>query len=103
MFVYNISVQVNKQIETDWLQWQQAEHIPQIRATELFSECRLYKLLEHEHEDTSTYIIQYTTDTKEKYEDYVTKYAAAFQLKTFEKFGNSFIAFRTVMQQLYKN
>ncbi len=103
MFVYNISIKVDRLIEESWLSWQQQEHIPDIIATGFFSECRVFKLLDHDNEEGPTYIIQYFTATKEKYDEYVTKHAKDLQKKAFEKWGDSFLAFRTLMQQVYGN
>ncbi len=100
MIVYNISVKVDNNIEQNWLVWQQHEHIPEIIATGLFSDCRLFKLLDHDHEESSTYVIQYSTDAREKYDQYVSIHAKKLQQKAFEKWGNSFIAFRSLMQQI---
>ncbi len=101
MFVYNISVKLDSNIVESWLTWQKEEHIPQVIATGLFYECKIFKLLDHDEEEESpTYIIQYFTSTKESYYEYAAKYAKGLQVKAFEKWGDSFLAFRTLMQQV---
>ncbi len=102
MIVYNISIQIDSHIEKEWLAWEQEEHIPEIMSTGLFNEYRVFKLLDHDHEENSTYIIQYSTDTREKYDKYVLLYVKDLQQKASEKWGNSFVAFRTLMQEVIK-
>ena len=36
MFLYNVTVGIDKDAEQEWLQWIKAEHIPEIMRTEMF-------------------------------------------------------------------
>src|SRR6266496_2943928 len=98
MFVYNITVKVDNKIVQQWLQWQREVHIPEIMATNLFTDNKIFKLLEQDDDDTSTYVLQYFAETKENYYRYINEYAPGFREKALEKWGNNFIAFRTLMQ-----
>ncbi|MEO7800874.1 MAG: DUF4286 family protein [Ginsengibacter sp.] len=100
MIVHNLSVKVDHQIEEAWLQWQQEEHIAEILKTQLFIDCKIFKLLNLEEDRSSTYIIQLSTDDRKKYELYQSKYAEDQRLKAFKKWGNAFIAYGTLMQQV---
>jgi hypothetical protein len=70
-------------------------------ATKLFIENKILRLLDQYDTDSSTYIVQYLTDKKEKYDRYLNEYASLFRGKAFEKWGNSFVAFRTLMQVMH--
>ena len=98
MFVYNITVKVDNEIVHQWLQWQREVHIPEIMATNLFDDNKIFKLLEHDDNNSSTYVLQYFTETKENYNRYINEYAPALREKALERWGNNFIAFRTLMQ-----
>jgi hypothetical protein len=98
MIVYNITIKVNPEIENDWIQWQQQEHIPDVMATGLFSEYKFFHLLNQEETDGITYIVQYYTSSLDNYNQYIEKYAPALRQKALDKWGNRFIGFRTVMQ-----
>ncbi|HEV8287027.1 MAG TPA: DUF4286 family protein [Chitinophagaceae bacterium] len=98
MFVYNITIKVEPKIETEWLKWQKCEHIPEIMATGLFTDYKFFRLLEEEETDGVTYIIQYFISSFERYKKYIEIYAPLLRKKSFEKWGNQFIAFRTIMQ-----
>lgn len=98
MLVYNITMKVNPLIEADWLQWQKEEHIPEIMATGLFTEYRMFRLLEQDDADGNTYIIQYMTPDRESYLAYINVFAPLLRKKAFDRWGDQFIAFRTVMQ-----
>lgn len=101
MLVYNITIKIIHAIETDWVNWQKQEHIPEIMATGLFTDYRFYKLLEVEETDGLTYVVQYFAATKLAYEQYIELYAPTLRKKSLDKWGNQFIAFRTIMQHVH--
>jgi hypothetical protein len=101
MFIYNITIKVDNNILQQWLQWQKEEHIPEVMATNLFTQNKFFKLLDQDDIDSSTYVVQYYIDTKEKYEKYLNEYALLLRGKAFEKWGNNFVAFRTLMQVVH--
>ena len=98
MIVYNITMKVTPAIEAAWLQWQQEEHIPEVMATGFFNNHRFYKLLEQDENEGVTYVVQYFADNMQAYQDYIDKHAPSLRVKAQEKWGNQFIAFRTLMQ-----
>lgn len=98
MIVYNISNKVGLAIEADWVQWQLQEHIPAIMASGQFTDYKFYRLLEQEDDGSATYIIQYFAPTKEHYHNYIQNFAPQRRQEAFERWGNQFIAFRSIMQ-----
>ena len=98
MIVYNITMKVIPEIEAEWIAWQNQEHIPDIMATQLFSDYKFFKLLEQDDKEGITYVIQYFTSSIENYTRYINEFAPALREKAYEKWGNQFIAFRTVME-----
>ncbi len=101
MFLYNITIKVDNHILQQWLQWQKEEHIPEIMATDLFIENKFLRLLDQDDTDSATFVVQYLTDKKEKYDKYLNEYASLFRGKAFEKGENNFVAFRTLMQVIH--
>jgi len=98
MIVYNITMRVDPSIESEWLEWQKKEHIPEVMDTHLFTEHKLYKLLEQDEQEGKTYVVQYFCSTAAHLDEYLNKYATALREKAFSKWGNKFIAFRTTME-----
>jgi hypothetical protein len=98
MIVYNISMKVDPAIEKDWMQWQQQEHIPAIMASGQFSDYKFYKLLEEEKDESATYVVQFLAPSIENYQYYISNFAPRLREQAFDKWGNLFIAFRSVMQ-----
>jgi len=98
MIVYNVTVRVDPGIERDWLTWAKDEHIPEIMATGLCIECKLFRLLEQNKEDGITYVVQYFTPSIESYKKYADEFSLRFRQKTFDKWGDGFIAVRSVTE-----
>ena len=95
--IYNVTAKIEKNIADDWLEWLIQEHAPQIIATNCFKKFTILKLLEDDDEGV-TYAIQYFADNMQSYERYITEFADHFKRASLQKWGQKFIAFRTLMQ-----
>ncbi|MBA2248603.1 MAG: DUF4286 family protein [Chitinophagaceae bacterium] len=100
MIVYNITVKVENEISAEWVQWQLTEHIPEIMATGLFTNHQFFKLLDQDSEDGVTYVSQYFTNSRNNYDAYIKNFSGELRNKAINKWGNRFIAFRTLMQSV---
>jgi len=98
MIVYNITIKIHPGIEEEWIRWQKEEHIPDIMSSQNFIEYKFYKLLDQNEDDGLTYVVQYTASSIEDYKNYITNTAPLLREKAIKKWGDKFIAFRTVMQ-----
>jgi hypothetical protein len=98
MLIYNVTIKVSPTIHESWLEWMKKEHIPEIMATGLFHDYRICRLLDQDDSDGPTYAVQYFTDTLENYHTYLQEHASLLRQKSFDAFGDQFVAFRTVMQ-----
>ena len=98
MIIYNVTTKVSVLVKDRWVEWMKREHIPEIMATGLFHDYRFCRLLEQDDSDGPTYTIQYFTDTLENYYTYLQEHAPMLRQKSFDAFGDQFVAFRTVMQ-----
>ena len=98
MIAYNVTIKIDKEIEKEWLEWMKNEYIPGILATGLFNEYKFYHLLDHDENDTITYIIQHFAPTFENYETYTEKFLAQSKKNAREKWNDKFISFHTVME-----
>jgi hypothetical protein len=98
MIVHNITIKIVPDIEEEWIQWQQQEHIPAIMASGQFSQWKMFRLLEQDETDGLTFVIQYFAPTLENYIRYIEEFAPVLRQKAFDKWGERFIAFNTVME-----
>src|SRR6185436_5838174 len=98
MIVYNVTIKVGHAIATAWLQWLKEEHIPDIIATGCFTHATILRLIEINDTDGVTFAVQYHATGKKDYDRYIEKFAEAMRKKGFDKWGDQFIAFRTLME-----
>jgi len=98
MIIYNVTIKVAAPIEEAWLQWLKAEHIPDVLATGCFTHAVATRLLEIDDSEGPTFAVQYHAESKALYNKYIDKFAGIMRQKSFDKWGNQFIAFRSVMQ-----
>ena len=100
MIVYNVTTKVRWDILQAWLTWHLEEQIPAILSTDCFDNHQLFRLLDQEEEEGPTFVTQFQTSVSERYQQYMTEYSPAIQQLGWEKWGNGFIAFRTVMESI---
>lgn len=98
MIIYNITLKVEADSAEDWVKWMKEEHMPELKATGLFTDYKLCRLLEQDELEGVTFVAQYFCNTMEDYNDYIDNHSQAMREKGFQRFGNKFVAFRTVME-----
>lgn len=98
MIIYNVTIKVHGSIKEDWLHWLKAEHIPDVINTGCFTHAFILRLMEVDETDGPTYAVQYHAESKGLYNNYIENHAAQMRQKGFDKWGDKFIAFRSVMQ-----
>ena len=98
MIIYNVTVKLDNDIEDTWVRWMLDEHIPELMKTGLFTDARLCRLLEQDEAEGATYTAQYFCKSITEYNTYISEHAQMMREQGFKKFGNKFLAFRTVME-----
>lgn len=98
MFIYNVTIKVKEEIKAPWLQWLKEEHIPEVVGTGCFKHAIILQLLEVDESEGPTFAIQYHAESKSAYNQYIEQYAPLLRQKSFDKWGDGFIAFRSIMQ-----
>ncbi len=98
MIVYNVTTKVDTAVAGEWLQWLKEEHIPEIINSGCFTHANILELLETDNTDGPTYTVQYFAESKALYNLYIEKFAPVMREKSFDKWGNKTIAFRSLMK-----
>jgi hypothetical protein len=98
MIIYNVTIKVHESIKDNWLTWLKEEHVPDVLATGCFTKATILQLLEIDNSEGPTFAIQYSAESKGNYNQYIEKFAGTMRQKSFDKWGDKFIAFRSVMQ-----
>ncbi len=102
MIIYNVTIKTEPAITADWISWMHTEHIPEMMGTGLFSGYRFCHLLEQDETEGATFTVQYFCADIGQYDTYIRDYAPAMREQGLRRFGGRFIAFRTVMETLFR-
>lgn len=101
MIIYNVTIKVEHAIAEEWMEWQKAEHIPEMKSTGCFYDAMIYRLLDTDESDGITYAVQFHAKDHDAYKKYLQDYAVAMRKKSTDKWQNRFVAFRSVLQLVH--
>ncbi len=97
MVIYNVTVNINEEIQQDWLDWMKNVHIPEVMSTGCFLDSRMMCLSEPQPEEGVTFAIQYRLKDRQTLDRYFDQFAPALQQSHTERYLNQFVAFRTIL------
>lgn len=99
MLIYNVTIQLNQEIVSDWLDWMEQTHIPEVMQTGHFSEYQLLRLMDDKPE-VSTFAVQYLCQGMDQLSLYQANHAPALQAAHRERYEGQFVAFRTLLEKV---
>jgi hypothetical protein len=98
--IYNVTFKVDILIADVWLRWLLQEHIPEIMQTKCFADYKVVRLLDVDDTEGPTYAVQYSAHSKADYNRYREMYLPGVNKRSFEKWGEQFFSFGSVMEVL---
>jgi hypothetical protein len=99
MIIFNITVNVSYAAEKEWLHYMKTVQIPEILATKLPLECKLFRLLTEIENEGSTYTSQFSFRTMEDFLAYQTNFQADIQERHHQLFNGQYVSFRTLLEE----
>jgi len=99
MILYSVTITLEPSIESEWVDWMNKIHVPDVLRTGCFTECHIYKVLGSEGEELS-YVIQYQCRSVEEYHRYRDNFAPALQKEHSDRFSGRFRGSRQLLEQL---
>lgn len=100
MFLYNVTVGVDQEIEQEWLLYMREKHIRDVMNTGLFVESKVYKVLHDQDDGAISYSVQYFARSIEDIQQYLEVFAPVLIEEHRKKFQNRHIAFRTLLEEI---
>ena len=97
MIIYNVTVSVEESIKTDWLNWMNTEHIPEVMAAGVFTKAQINRVI-IQGDSNNTFAIAYTCPSMKDLHQYQIKFAPELQQKHVARYGDKAVAFRTIME-----
>ncbi|QCK13560.1 DUF4286 family protein [Mangrovivirga cuniculi] len=101
MVLYSVTVNVDKDIEEEWLDWMKTSHIPKVLNTGMFKEYKMFRLLNEESGvEGTTFSIQYFAEDINKINEYLENHAPDLINEHYEKYKDRHVSFRTLLEQI---
>lgn len=100
MILYSVTVNIQAEKEEEYIDWMKKTHIPEIMATGLFVENKFFRLLQEEEDGGVNFSSQYFAQNMEQIRQYQELYAEKLQNKLKIRFGDHYMAFRTLLESV---
>ncbi|MEL7122507.1 MAG: DUF4286 family protein [Bacteroidota bacterium] len=98
MYLYNLTIKIEKDMIEEWLPWMSNSFIPQVLSTIDFDAHKFCRLISHPDLDGETFALQLFTNKQEVLNDFHENHESKLQTILFQKFGNRLVFFPTVME-----
>jgi hypothetical protein len=99
MIIYCVTITIDADIESEWLDWMWRIHVLEVVRTGCFSECGIYKVIDSDAAAPS-YVMQYHCRSLEEYHRYRDNFAVALQKAHSDKFAGRFRGVRQLLEEV---
>ena len=96
MILYNVTINIDKDVHEDWLNWMRTIHIPAVMQTGCFLESKLSRI-QGEEDGGITFSVMYLCPSETKYDEYTAMFAPSLQKEHLERYAGKFAAVRTIL------
>ncbi len=100
MFLYNVTVGIDKEIEQDWLAWVKEKYIPTVLATGMFIESKIYRVTTHDDEHSVSYSIQFFASQIEQVVKYLDEQTNGIIEEHRLRFKDRHVVFNTLLEEV---
>lgn len=95
--IYNVTIQIEKDVAEEWLSWMKEVHIPEVMNTGMFESYQISRIIK-EHPEGVSFAVQYICQDMKTLHQYQINYAPKLQAKHTNRYKEKFVAFRTLME-----
>jgi len=100
MLLYNETIGVDKDCEVEMLAWIKNKYIPAVMTTGLFNQFKIYKVLTHEDENSTSYSVQFFSNSIDEILKFINEHSKPFLEEQQFKFKDKHITFRTLLEEV---
>jgi hypothetical protein len=100
MFLYNVTVGIDKEIEKDWLEWIKQNYLPAVAATGFFVESKIYRIVTHDDENSVSYSIQLFAHHIEDVVQYLAQHTDTIIETHRQRFKDRHVVFNTLLEEV---
>jgi hypothetical protein len=100
MILYNITFNIEPEIQQDWITWMKEKYFPYVLTTKLFFDVRMFRLLNEIENQGLTYTVQFFSDSLEKVNTYLEEFASDIVAHHNEAFRHKHVSFMTILENV---
>ena len=100
MVLFSLTVNIDNEIEDEWLEWMRQTFIPSLWLTGFFQEKRFLRLLSDQEQGGLTYSLQLTMDNIEKMKEFEKHHFQDFRKMLYGKYAGRLVDFHTVLEKV---
>jgi hypothetical protein len=98
MILYNITYNIDKGIDEEWLEWLKEYYLPEIMISGYFVSYKVYRLLKSEDDGSINYAVQLLAESIDRLNEFLITRAPVLSKQLQDKFRHRHAAFMTVLQ-----
>ena len=99
MIIYSVTIAIQSGIESEWVEWMNKVHVPDVLRTGCFSACRFYKVVGPAN-DELIFVLQYDCQSLADYHRYRDNFAPALQNDHAHRFAGKFRGSRQLLEEI---
>ena len=100
MILYNITFNIETEIKDNWLQWMKDKYFTYILDTGLFSDIKLFRLINEPENQGLTYSVQCFSESLEKVNTYLEVFAPKIVDWHNQTFKYKHVSFMTILESV---
>ena len=100
MFLYNVTIGIDRDVESEWLEYIREKHMPDVMKTGMFVSSKFYKVLHDQEDGTISYSIQYFAESIDHVQQYLEVFAPVLIEEHRQKFSNKHVVFQTLLEEV---
>ena len=100
MIIYNVTSQIDPEIEKEWLQWMQESHLPSVFECGAFEAINILKI-QTDAIESLNYAIQFVASSKAYLKAYLNKYGESDQAAEKKRIGGKVLRFDTQLEIIH--
>lgn len=100
MLLYNITYNIDKNVDQDFLKWMQTVHIQKIMITGLPKSFKVLKLLTEIENGGVTYSVQYDFDSKDIFEVFENDFLDDLHNEVDKRYQGKYVHFASLLEEI---
>ena len=96
MIIYQVKIEIDLQVATQWFHWMKTKHVPDVLDTGLIQTAQIWQ----SRDQSNLYYFNYYFGSISDYEEYHSQYGPKLKADTQDLYGGKFVASRQLLNMV---